>query len=177
MDDEGKADAPFPVDLGYLGRDFPFMLRSLRGYIRNATAESFAGLDTEPGDIAILNLIAINPGVSQNALASMLVLKKSAVTKAVNSLERRGLISRRKGEDRRFNAVSLSPTGEAKVAQLRQRMARQHALLFEGFSEGEEAVFFERLRRILARLYALDATRSALRPDAAHPVHADAIGD
>ncbi len=160
MDQERKADHPFPVELGYLGRDFPFILRSLRGYIRAATSETFAGLDTEPGEIAILNLVAINPGLSQNDLAAMLVLKKSAVTKAVNNLERRGLIERRKGADRRFNAVSLTDSGSDKVARFRERMAKQHAILFEGFSEGEEAVFFERLRRILARLYALDRGRA-----------------
>src|SRR5690606_26458547 len=110
-------------------------------------------------EIAILNLVSINPGLSQNALAAMLVMKKSAITKAVNSLERRGLIARRKGEDRRFNAVSLTPAGDAKVAQFRERMARQHAVLFEGFSEGEETVFFERLQRILSRLYVLDGQR------------------
>jgi DNA-binding MarR family transcriptional regulator len=156
MDQDAKPDSPFPVDLGYLGRDFPFMLRSLRGYIRAATSKTFADLDTEPGEIAILNLVAINPGLSQNDLAAMLVMTKPAVTKAANSLEQRGLIARRKGEDRRFNAVSLTPDGQARVALFRERMAAQHRVLFEGFSEGEEAVFFERLRRILARLYTID---------------------
>lgn len=151
-----ETDSPFPVDLGYLGRDFPFMLRSLRGYMRAATAETFGGLDVEPGEIAILNLVSINPGVSQNALAAMVVMKKPAVTKAVNSLERRGLIARRKGEDRRFNAVTLTLAGEEKVTLFRERMAAQHRVLFADFSDGEEAVFFERLRRILARLYNLN---------------------
>lgn len=149
-------EKPFPVELGYLGRDFPFMLRSLRGYIRAATSQTFAGLDTEPGEIAILNLVGINPGLSQNDLAAMLVLKKSAVTKAVSSLQARGLIGRRKGEDRRFNALTLTAEGEAKVARMRERMAQQHEILFEGVSEAGQAAFFDQLRRILARLYALD---------------------
>ncbi len=42
----------------------------------------------------------------------MLMIKKSAVTKAVNSLEARGLIARRRGSDRRFNAVSLTAAAE-----------------------------------------------------------------
>jgi DNA-binding MarR family transcriptional regulator len=154
--DKDKSESPFPIDLGYLGRDFPFMLRSIRGYVHAVTAQTFAGLETEPGDIAILNLVAINPGLSQNDLAAMLVMTKPAVTKAVNSLEKRGLITRRKGEDRRFNAITLTPSGETRVGLFRERMAAQHRLIFEGFSEGEETVFFERLRRILARLYELD---------------------
>jgi DNA-binding MarR family transcriptional regulator len=150
---------PFPLDLGYLGRDFPFMVRSLRGYIRAATRESFAGLDVEPGEIAILNLVGINPGVSQNDLAAVLVIKKSAVTKAIQHLEERGLLTRRKERrDRRFNALSLTPLGEAKVARMRERMAEQHALLFADFSDGEQMLLFEQLERLLARLTLLQAS-------------------
>jgi DNA-binding MarR family transcriptional regulator len=164
MDDGRDPKLPFPVALGYLGRDFPFMLRSLRGYIRAATTQTFTGLETEPGEIAILNLVAINPGLSQNALAAMLVLKKSAVTKAVHSLEARGLIGRRKGEDRRFNALTLTEAGVKKVTAMRERMAAQHDILFADTPAAEQDAFFEQLRRILARLYVLDRGHVSAAP-------------
>ncbi len=158
MDSAPDPRSPFPVELGYLAHDFPFLLRSLRGYIRAATAQTFAGLDTEPGEIAILNLVGINPGLSQNDLAAMLVLKKSAVTKAIKSLEHRGLLTRRKGKrDRRFNALRLTPMGEAKLKLMRERMAAQHAVLFGHVPEAEQAAFFAELRRILEQLYRLNA--------------------
>jgi DNA-binding MarR family transcriptional regulator len=148
-----------PVELGPLGRDLPFMLRSLRGFIRGAVADTFAGLEAAPGDIAILNLVGSNPGVSQNALADILVLKKSAVTKAIKSLEARGLISRQKGRDRRFNALALTPQGKDRLRQIGKRMDVQHRLLFEGVPEDELAAFFRQLMRLLVRLYGFEQAR------------------
>ncbi len=159
MDAGDDPPQDLPVRLGYLARDFPFLLRSLRGYSRAATAETFAGLETEPGDIAILNLVGINPGISQNDLAAMLVLKKSAVTRAIQNLERRGLILRRKGAfDKRFNALTLTRPGEALVAAMRERMAAQHDILFADVPEAEQEAFFAQLNRLFRRLYGLRQT-------------------
>jgi len=146
----------FPVELGYLAQDFPFLLRSLRGYIRAVTADTFSGLDTEPGEIVILNLVGINPGVSQNDLAAALVIQKSAVTKTIKHLEARGLLERRKPKkDRRFNALSLTPKGEEKLASMRARMSIQHDILFDGFTQGEQMILFEQLVKLLTRLHSL----------------------
>ena len=39
------------------------------------------------GQVAVLNLIDLNPGLTQKQLAKIVVLKKSALTKVVNELE------------------------------------------------------------------------------------------
>ena len=105
-----------------------------RAAMRSPTATSIASnLTTTIGTavamaalswrLSLLSLIGLNPGISQNDLASTVVMKKSAVTKLIGELEAKGLVIRDKPKsDRRFNALSLSLEGEALWQDLRGRL-------------------------------------------------------
>ncbi|MFZ2102646.1 MAG: MarR family winged helix-turn-helix transcriptional regulator [Oricola sp.] len=148
------------LELDYLGEDLPYLTRVLRACIRAENAVFYKDFDTEPGDIAIINLIGINPGISQNDLAAAVVLKKSAVTKVIKHLEQRGLVQRRKvSSDKRYNALSLTEKGEEKRHKLREGMQKQHDALLAPFSPEERAQMFEHLRRLCDHL----STRNAAR--------------
>lgn len=148
------------VELDYLGDDLPYLTRVLRACIRAENAEFYQDFGTEPGDIAIINLIGINPGISQNDLAAAVVLKKSAVTKIVKNLEARGIVERRKPDnDKRFNLLTLSEEGEEKRRQLREGMRRQREALLAPFPEEDRTAFLARLRQLCDHLMARNAAR------------------
>lgn len=150
------------VDLDYLGEDLPYLTRVLRACIRAENVAFYKDLDTEHGDIAIINLIGINPGISQNDLAGAVVLKKSAVTKIIKHLEHQGLVERRKAStDKRYNSLKLTEKGEEKRRRLREGMKQQHDILFASFSEAERVEFFDHLRRLCDHLTARNSARLA----------------
>src|SRR5690606_40858379 len=100
---------------------------------------------------AILNLIAINPGLSQNDLAGAVVIKKSAVTKIVKELEARGFVSRRKtSADKRYNAITLTTAGQEKLAGVRARMEEQQRGILSPFTPEAQEQLFALLDRRLA---------------------------
>lgn len=158
-------NSPAPaVVLGHLAENLPYLTRAMRAYIRVENAEHFGDLDTEHGEIATLALISLNPGISQNDLAAKVVLKKSAVTQLIKSLERRGLVQRRKSSaDRRFNALTLTAEGERRHAALIERIDRQHDAVLAPFSPTERTALFAALGRLLASLEARHEARTGSR--------------
>ncbi|MEX1216110.1 MarR family winged helix-turn-helix transcriptional regulator [Saccharospirillum sp.] len=151
-------DIPTPsgngqLELDYLARDLPFLSRVLRSYIRNETANAYQELDVEPGEIAITNLIGINPGISQNDLAAATVLKKPAVTKIVRAMEDKGLVKRERVKtDKRYNALKLTKAGEKRRDAMRQRMESQREALMAVFSDREQTDFFDMMNRLCMHL-------------------------
>ncbi|WP_196260929.1 MarR family winged helix-turn-helix transcriptional regulator [Pelagibacterium limicola] len=154
------ADRTDTVTLGPLRENLPFLTRALRAYIRAENAEFFAEFEAEQGEIVVLSVIGLNPGISQNDLAAILVFKKSAITKLVKELEARGLVERAKvAADKRYNALKLTEVGEAKYKAMGDRMVAQHAAFLEPFDESERATLFA----LLNRLYAHFGERHAKR--------------
>jgi DNA-binding MarR family transcriptional regulator len=149
------------VFLGPLRESLPFLTRALRAYIRAENAEFYTDFAAEQGEIVVLSVVGLNPGISQNDLAATLVFKKSAVTKLVKDLEDRGLVERAKvATDKRFNALTLTSTGNAKYQRINDRMASQQAAFLEPFTEAERNEFFGYLNRLHAHLADRHAQRT-----------------
>ncbi|KRA43247.1 hypothetical protein ASD80_08325 [Devosia sp. Root635] len=133
--------------------NLPFLTRALRAYIRAENAAFYAALDAEQGEIVVLSVIGLNPGMSQNDLAATLVFKKSAITKLVKDLEARGYLERAKSAtDRRFNALRLTAAGQERYARISDLIAQQNAAFLEPFSEPERVELFDYLNRLYRHL-------------------------
>lgn len=75
--------------------------------------------DLAPGQYMVLVLIASNPGINQSALARSMFLDRSTLVPMLNKLQQRGLIVRQSDvQDKRAHAVSMTPEGERKLAQV-----------------------------------------------------------
>lgn len=141
------------IDLGPLSTDLLFMVRTLQSMLRPDGQVIRHALDTESGMIGLLSIIWIQPGISQNELASVVALKKSAVTKLVTQMEDRGLITRTKSpEDRRINNLTLTASGEALIAKGRQLAEDLNARLFKDIAPADQATFFAVMGQLFARL-------------------------
>lgn len=82
-----------------LGATMGFMVRVVQVQIFQAYYERFGKGKLTTGEFSALAAIRENPGVRQGALASAMMVKRSNMTKLVQSLERNGLIARRAAAD------------------------------------------------------------------------------
>ncbi|WP_425050587.1 MarR family winged helix-turn-helix transcriptional regulator [Psychromarinibacter sp. S121] len=138
------------VSLGHLAKDIFFVMRALRAHLARENASLFERHDVASGEIAIVSLIGLNPGISQKQLAETVVLKKSALTKVVNHLEQTGIIERRKeADDKRFNALHLTERGEALRAAMTPDMLAQQEQVLSALSAAERGMLFELLWRVI----------------------------
>ena len=98
-----------------------YRLRLAQQTVFRDFAKSVAELS--PGRVGILILIDANAGVTQSGLAQAVGLDRSTMVGLLDRLEERGLIERRRGEDRRTNELWLTRSGRTLVAQLKRRIA------------------------------------------------------
>ncbi|MEZ5750459.1 MAG: MarR family winged helix-turn-helix transcriptional regulator [Paracoccaceae bacterium] len=146
------------IHAGWLNRDLPFLVRSLSFLLRPESAELRAMAALEAGDIGVLSVVALNPGVNQNDLAASLVLKKSAITNVVQRLENRGLLRRQRSpHDRRANLIFLTEAGAELVAFTRTEIDRRTEDWFAGIDPDEREVFFSVLTRLIGKLASPEA--------------------
>ena len=142
-------------DFGILSRDLPFMARTLQSLLRPEGHAIRQALDLEAGVIGVLSVIWLNPGISQNDLATSVVLKKSAVTALVKHLEERGLVAReRSQQDRRQNALTLTADGHTLIAKIREHTEALNDRLFENVSAAERETFFAVMDKVVQNLLA-----------------------
>jgi DNA-binding MarR family transcriptional regulator len=132
----------------------PGLLPDLLGYrlriAQQALFRDFAATVAElsPGRVGILLLIEANPGVTQSRLAQAVALDRSTMVGVLHALEDRGLVERRRGEDRRTNALWLTNTGRTVVGKLKRRIERHERRVAARLT----AVEREELIRLLEKL-------------------------
>jgi DNA-binding MarR family transcriptional regulator len=108
-------DAVVPVrrSLGFLLRDTSRLMR--RRFVRLARE---AGLPLNRSEASVLVHVDREPGLSQAQLAERLDLEAISLVRLIDTLERSGLIERRRHErDRRIRTLWLTETARPIVAQ------------------------------------------------------------
>ena len=104
--------------------------------------------ELSPGRAGMLLLIEANPGVPQGQLAQAVRLDRSTMVGVVDSLEERGLIERRRGEDRRTNGIWLTRAGRVLAARLRRRIERHEDRVAVRLSRAERAQLLALLEKL-----------------------------
>jgi DNA-binding MarR family transcriptional regulator len=106
----------------------PGLLPGLLGYrlrlAQQAVFRDFAESvsDMPPGRVGILLLIDGNPGLTQSRLAHAIGLDRSTLVGVLHQLQARGLVERRRGEDRRTNGLHLTRAGRTLIEGLKRRI-------------------------------------------------------
>lgn len=110
-------------------------------------------LDLRPKHFALLNLIDLNEGTSQQQLAQRLGLEPSGLVGTIDQLEQQAIVERRRAPtDRRRYALCLTPGGKAKLTEARQITARHAGELLAPLTESELQVLHDLLVRIVAEM-------------------------
>jgi len=123
-----------------------YRLRLAQQTVFRDFAKSVAELS--PGRVGILLLIDANAGVTQSGLAEAVGLDRSTMVGLVDKLEERGLIERRRGEDRRTNRLWLTRSGRALVVHLKRRIALHERRVAAKLTAAERAELIALLEKL-----------------------------
>ena len=132
------------------------VLPTLLGYrlrrAQQAVFRDFASAVAEisPGRAGMLLLIDANPGVTQGRLAQAVGLDRSTMVGVIDALEERGLIERRRGEDRRTNGLWLTRSGRGTLARLKNRIEAHERRFAAHLSAAERAQLVALLEKLSA---------------------------
>lgn len=104
--------------------------------------------EASPGRAGLLLLVEANPGVTQSRLALAVGLERSTMVGVLHELEQRGLVERRRGEDRRTNGLWLTRAGRALVASLKKRIRVHERRVAARLSPRERAQLLALLEKL-----------------------------
>jgi len=142
-----------------MNRDVPLRpggLAELLGYrlrlAQQALFRDFAASvrEVSPGRAGFLLLVEANPGVTQSRLARAVHLDRSTMVGVIDALEERGLIERRRGEDRRTNGLWLTRSGRGTLARLKNRIEAHERRFAAHLSAAERAQLVALLEKLSA---------------------------
>lgn len=88
-----------------------------------------AGLALNPADTTALMMVRERPGCDQTILGRALAGNRSVGMKVASRLERRGLLTRDNGRDRRSKGLHITEAGEQMLMELLHRHAHAEALI------------------------------------------------
>jgi DNA-binding MarR family transcriptional regulator len=101
------------------------------------------------GQFVFLALLYERDGLSQDELASYLLIDKGTAARALQSLEKAGYVHRRRDRgDRRVNRVDLTARARAFEPTLRGILREWTGLLFKDFNRKERELSFKLLERM-----------------------------
>jgi DNA-binding MarR family transcriptional regulator len=96
-----------------------YLLSQLGAHAGAAFAERIAALDLTPPQTGLIRLVAAEPGLSQQAIATRLGMPASRLVALVDGLDERGLVERRRNPvDRRLYALHLTEAGRALLGRI-----------------------------------------------------------
>lgn len=122
-----------------------------------------AGHDLTPVQYAALKAVQKYPGIDQASLAGAIAYDRTTLGGVVARLEEKGLIVRAaSAQDRRVRRLSLTPAGEALIAELDPLVQRTQGLMLTGLDAAERTVFLKLLSK--AAEAGNDLSRAPLRP-------------
>lgn len=137
------------------------LLAQIGAHATERFAARVAGLDLTTPQVGLLRLVALDPGQSQQTLASTLGTPPSRLVTLVDGLDERGLIQRRRNaDDRRLNAVHLTVAGERVMATIGGLATTHDEELVRALDRTER----RQLRELLTRIAADQGLTSGVHP-------------
>ena len=109
---------------------------------------SVGELRVSPGRVGVIELVNCNPGITQSRLAEAVGLDRSTLVPVLDELERRGLMERRRGQDRRTNGLHLTLAGKRLLSRVKRQIYVHEDRMVSGMRIGER----DQLVKLLAKL-------------------------
>jgi DNA-binding MarR family transcriptional regulator len=106
------------------------------------------GLGVSPGRVGVLALVESNPGVTQSELARAVGLDRSTMVPLLDGLEKRDVLERRRGTDRRTNGLWLTPSGRRMLLEVKRRIRAHEERIAAGLSPAERAQLVALLKKL-----------------------------
>ncbi len=121
-----------------------------RKYLRPRSAKLGLG----PGQPRILSYLVRNGTCRQKDLAEYLEVDKAAISRTLDSMEKRGFVTRKTDEEhRRADLVSATEAGHQVVEAWHQNCQEMEKIMMDGFTPEEQAAFMDYLSRVYKNLW------------------------
>jgi len=125
------------LDHGILPDLIGYQLRLAQLAVFRDFERTVGDLGVSPGRVGVLVLVNGNAGITQSRLAEAVGLDRSTLVPVLDDLERRGLVERRRGADRRTNGLWLTLSGKRLLASVKRRILAHERRMFSGMSDRE----------------------------------------
>lgn len=136
------------LDHGILPDLIGYQLRLAQLAVFRDFERTVGDLGISPGRVGVLVLVNGNPGITQSRLAEAVGLDRSTLVPVLDGLERRGLVERRRGEDRRTNGLSLTTSGKLLLGRIKRRISAHERRMLTGMSDSERGQLMALLGRL-----------------------------
>jgi MarR family transcriptional regulator, organic hydroperoxide resistance regulator len=164
MTDRAAALAPLNDSAGYLVR------RAYRAFTR-ALEQRLAAHDVSISMWFFLRLLWLEDGKTQKALSEELGLSQPTTVPAIDNLEKRGFVERRRNTaDRRKSNVFLTPAGRALEIVLVPYVTEVNGIALDGLSPQEQILARQLLVRMIGSLDVDLAVRASAKDGNDGPV-------
>ncbi len=125
------------------------LLSQVGAHVGAEFARRLAPLDLTPPHVGILRILAFQPGISQQALATAIGAVPSRVVKLLDELEDRGLVERRRSTtDRRHHELHLSPAATERLAAVMTIAVEHDRAITAGLTAAERGTLVALLGKI-----------------------------
>jgi DNA-binding MarR family transcriptional regulator len=138
------------LDHGVLPELIGYQLRLAQIAVFRDFERTVGTLGISPGRVGVLVLVDANPGITQSRLAEAVGLDRSTLVPVLDGLERRSLLERRQGTDRRTNGLWLTPAGKRFLGRVKRRIAAHEQRLVSTMTAKERAQLVSLLSRLRA---------------------------
>ncbi len=140
------------INMGFLDDSLGYQLRRAQLAVFHDFAENCRSIGTSAGLFSIVTIVYNNPGLTQSAIAKALGIDRSAMVAAIDKLEAKGLIERRKTEnDRRSYALFVTGRGKDWYQQALTQVEQHEAGLYMDLSEEQRQFLVGFLSKLATR--------------------------
>jgi DNA-binding MarR family transcriptional regulator len=126
----------------------PYRIVVLGRMMSEQLGEAYSGEDLTIPEWRVLAVIGQKESVAARDVVARTPMDKMAVSRAVASLEAKGLIARGPAADRRVSALKLSPKGKNVCDRVSAIALAYEAALFTAMSASEREAFFAGLSKL-----------------------------
>ncbi|GGK66981.1 MarR family winged helix-turn-helix transcriptional regulator [Amphritea balenae] len=134
---------------GHLPQLLGYQLRLTQLAVFKDFSDSVSDADITPSLFAVLVVIDANPGLKQTELAKAVHLDRSTVVSAIDKLERRNLVQRKRvAGDRRTNALQLTNAGSTLLAQLTLEVSEHERQIAAQLTQTERETLIQLLSKV-----------------------------
>lgn len=143
------ADAVTEIDFGELPELIGYQVRRAGSTVFQTFNELLGHLDLAPGQYSLLRLIALNPGLTQQALCDAAGIDRSTIAPITNSfVKKRWLRRTRRPDDRRAYSLELTPLALEALRKAQPLIREHEKRLTKTLSRAEQATLLHLLKKM-----------------------------
>lgn len=153
MSDPANLSLPFDQSGFDLDSYAPYLMNRIMGRYNANLRGEMAALGLSTAKMRALATLSARDGLKISELGVFAVVEQSTLSRALEALERDGMVSRREDpEDLRANRIFLTEGGRKAFARLWPHMQASLDHMFEGIGARECAAFLTTLQKMLANV-------------------------